>query len=225
MLQVNKLKQISLYINTTGFTLAEVLVTLAIIGIVAALTVPSLITRIQDQQYHTAWKKSFSQISNAYANYLNDINGTGLDASPDLDANLTAIIPYLKVLKRCDWNSREECWHPDGEVSNLNGTPGQGGNLDQIILADGTRIVSANHGWGDCSGYGGACAMLVVDVNGAKPPNTVGKDIYSLYLMPNRVKPACFTWNDACVCTEPPAAGWDDAANEGYGCSQKYLME
>jgi len=49
--------------NKNAFTLAEVLVTLAIIGVVAALTIPSLVTRVQDIQYKTAWKKNYSLLN------------------------------------------------------------------------------------------------------------------------------------------------------------------
>lgn len=40
-----------------GFTLAEVLITLAIIGVVATLTLPALMTNTQEQQARTALKK------------------------------------------------------------------------------------------------------------------------------------------------------------------------
>ena len=48
-----------------AFTLAEVLVTLAIIGIVAALTVPVVIAKFRQHEYKTAGKKAFSELSAA----------------------------------------------------------------------------------------------------------------------------------------------------------------
>lgn len=50
-----------------AFTLAEVLITLVIIGIVAALTIPTLISNYQERQTVTKLIKSFSVINNAYA--------------------------------------------------------------------------------------------------------------------------------------------------------------
>ena len=47
----------------SAFTLAEVLITLGIIGVVAALTIPSLISNYQDKQFKTAYKKAYSDIS------------------------------------------------------------------------------------------------------------------------------------------------------------------
>ena len=48
-----------------GFTLAEVLITLAIIGVVAALTIPSVIVKTQQQEFRTAAKKAHSVLSQA----------------------------------------------------------------------------------------------------------------------------------------------------------------
>ena len=48
-----------------GFTLAEVLITLAIIGVVATLTIPSVIVRTQQQEFKTAAKKAYSVLSQA----------------------------------------------------------------------------------------------------------------------------------------------------------------
>lgn len=48
-----------------GFTLAEVLITLGIIGVVAAMTMPTLINQTNGAQYKAAFKKSLSAISQA----------------------------------------------------------------------------------------------------------------------------------------------------------------
>lgn len=48
-----------------AFTLAEVLVTLAIIGVVAALTVPIVFAKFRQHEYKTAGKKAFSELSAA----------------------------------------------------------------------------------------------------------------------------------------------------------------
>ena len=48
-----------------GFTLAEVLITLAIIGIVAALTIPSVIANAQQQEFKTGLKKAVSVLNEA----------------------------------------------------------------------------------------------------------------------------------------------------------------
>lgn len=52
--------------KTNGFTLAEVLITLGIIGIVAALTLPSLITNYREKQRVTQLKKIYSTLQQAF---------------------------------------------------------------------------------------------------------------------------------------------------------------
>lgn len=67
-----------------GFTLAEVLITLAIIGVVATLTLPSLMTNTKEQQYAAALKKGVNTLTEVASlnsatdgfDY-NDINGFG----------------------------------------------------------------------------------------------------------------------------------------------------
>ena len=49
-----------------AFTLAEVFITLGIIGIVAAMTIPTLVQKIGDIQNKVLWKKKYSEIAQAY---------------------------------------------------------------------------------------------------------------------------------------------------------------
>lgn len=68
-----------------GFTLAEVLVTLGIIGVVAALTIPAVITNYQKQETLSRLKKAYSIVQQAIklsevenesvANWDNNLNG------------------------------------------------------------------------------------------------------------------------------------------------------
>ena len=55
-----------------GFTLAEVLITLGIIGVVAAMTLSTVISKIQDKQNIAKWKKEYSVISNAFNEVVAD---------------------------------------------------------------------------------------------------------------------------------------------------------
>lgn len=49
-----------------AFTLAEVLITLTIIGVVAAMTIPTLMSKYKEQTYVTGLKKAYSQLQNAW---------------------------------------------------------------------------------------------------------------------------------------------------------------
>ena len=76
-----------------GFTLAEVLITLGIIGVVAAMTMPTLINSTQGAQYKTAFKKSLTVLSQAVVMNiaLNDYDLSqvvaGTNATADADAS------------------------------------------------------------------------------------------------------------------------------------------
>lgn len=76
MLKVNH-KQIK-----KGFTLAEILITLGIIGVVAAITIPTLIANTRSQQYRIKFKKAVSTLSQAakMSNAQYDFDYAGIDA-------------------------------------------------------------------------------------------------------------------------------------------------
>lgn len=49
-----------------AFTLAEVLITLGIIGVVAAMTLPTVINNTKNKELETAFKKTYSQLDKQY---------------------------------------------------------------------------------------------------------------------------------------------------------------
>ena len=55
-----------------GFTLAEVLVTLGIVGVVASMTLPTLNNNVQKQTYEAGAKKAYNIVSNAVSMYMVD---------------------------------------------------------------------------------------------------------------------------------------------------------
>ena len=62
--------------KTSGFTLAEVLITLGIIGVVAALTIPMLLTKCQEQIIKNQLKKQYSVIQQALKIVDNELDYT-----------------------------------------------------------------------------------------------------------------------------------------------------
>ena len=79
----------------SGFTLAEVLITLGIIGVVAAMTMPTLINSTNGAQYKTAYKKALSVMSQAVAMNIAlndyDLSETIAGTNPVADANGTVL--------------------------------------------------------------------------------------------------------------------------------------
>lgn len=76
------------WLYKAGFTLAEVLITLSIIGVVAAMTLPTLITNVQEKTTVSKVKKFYNTVENAYQRMIQDygtIDTWGLMGSGDSD--------------------------------------------------------------------------------------------------------------------------------------------
>ena len=96
-----------------GFTLAEVLITLGIIGVVAALTLPALIQNYQKKATATSVKKAYSElnqiIERAKADY-GDPSGWSYYEQDNLAKWVqTYIEPYVKVINSGTCTSGSKC--------------------------------------------------------------------------------------------------------------------
>ncbi len=101
-----------------AFTLAEVLITLGIIGVVAALTIPSLITKYQKWATVNKLKATYTILCNAFEMAKNDYglninqwelpDGVDEKSSSDFFAE-KYLIPYLKITKDCNPYVPREC--------------------------------------------------------------------------------------------------------------------
>ncbi len=204
-----------------AFTLAEVLITLGIIGIVAAMTMPTLIQKNEERVTVTKVKKFYSVMNQALLmsikdnGYVNEWSFEGGHGSPEFAEKY--IVPYLKTSKICAQNPG--CIAPEG-YSYMNGQ--YYANYDSVfhykmILADGSYLWLRNTGTAGCQGHEGAtdenvCGMIWIDVNGKKTPNTFGKDVFTFYIMKNRITPNPM---DDCPSGKNGSSGW--------GCSSYIL--
>ncbi len=151
----------------SAFTLAEVLVTLGIIGVVSAMTIPSLTQSWQKKAYVAQLKKSYSEISQAFQSVLNDTNAVNLTEAGVYDANTlrTFTNNYFKKVKDCG-GSASGCM---AGFYNLI----SGGNLGG---AYGDSCFVTTSGASICMRIG----SIQIDVNGQKGPNIVGRDYFQL---------------------------------------------
>ncbi len=93
-----------------GFTLAEVLITLGIIGVVAALTLPALLTNVQskirgEQKRSVKYKFSLATEKMARLNLIGPYDST--------DAFVDELQKHLKISKRCNASNLRGCWPYD----------------------------------------------------------------------------------------------------------------
>lgn len=181
-------------IRRVGFTLAEVLITLGIIGVVASLTIPTLMQNADERANAAALKKTFSTLSSAYKLAEQE------DGSPDtwglINGNSPAMIdkikPYLKVDKDCSGGGKG-CFPTGVTYKSMAAIYGNWGTLDDWVypklkLTDGTLIMAGvddplcGEVYGTSQGLKTICGAYWVDVNGYKKPNQLGKDYFGFWL-------------------------------------------
>ncbi len=167
-----------------AFTLAEVLITLGIIGVVAAMTMSVLIANHQKQETVVMLKKAYSEISQALARAEVDhgtIDTWSFEPTNRVIFTQEYLKPYIKVLRFCndiDGSPKmAECWtekltKPDGNIQSFTFDL----NDWSFITPSGYSVLYWLHG----SGQGG---HFFVDVNGPKKgPNRYGRDIFRFIL-------------------------------------------
>ena len=179
-------------LKSAAFTLAEVLVTLGIIGVVAAMTMPSLIQNYQEKVLANQFKKSYSMFSQVLNQVLvdNDMSvpscyynqhQTSYDFSACNEVS-AVVLKKLNVVKTCEKKSYENGCIP--KYSGLKQSYLQGFTQDWIlnhsksyVLADGTIILE----YGDDA----FPAIFAIDINGKKAPNKWGYDLFSFWTISN----------------------------------------
>lgn len=177
--------------------MAEVLITLGIIGIVAAMTFPSFNADYSDKKDIAKLKKVYAVLqqanSGAVAKY-GDVKYWG-----SLENSLTYISAELKVMHKYEILSRVYGFSDYKTLlGNSNGYNGILTYTSGIMLNDGTIVgvigYSTSEGTSlerciaDKSQY---CYLLQVDINGLAEPNRYGYDVFVFNVMPdNKVRPS-----------------------------------
>ncbi len=205
----------------SAFTLAEVLITLGIIGVVASLTLPSVINKYQEKVTVTKVKKAYSTMNNALFSAISE-NGevdtwdypyynAGTENVPNTEVFASKILPYLRILKDCGISQRNcmlDVNYKLSDGSNWNGyTYNRYRLYYKVILNDGSYLV-IRFEYPKCNGSGdGAvgdkCGWFLIDVNGDKKPNRFGQDVFLFIIRKNGLTPGedCTTKNSAGECT------------------------
>lgn len=159
-----------------AFTLAEVLITLAIIGVVAALTIPAVVQKYQKTQAVTQLKKTYVALASttnlAIANE-GPVSGWEIENNNGADFANKYLIPYLKISKNCGTDTGDTC---SFSYTTLNGNTQNALNSAwaRFYLNDGSFIAAGAFQTSDTYKY----AYVYVDINGQKKPNKFGKDVF-----------------------------------------------
>lgn len=179
-----------------AFTLAEVLITLAIVAVVAALTIPALLNYAFERQAVSKAKNTTAVLIEAWRLWQNDKNCSG-DNGACFATGYNAWLPcqiaqeLTKYIKMVDihysWNENfnNVSWVPttatalDGSSGGfVNKICGNGGVCAAFLMQDDTAVIIS-------SDYGPDTHMskeiiFGFDINNSAPPNRVGKDQFML---------------------------------------------
>ena len=209
-----------------GFTLSEVLITLVIIGVVAAITAPILYANYQKEAAKAALKKNFSVLQQVNIMYYIE-NGEKIDAFTDYQSSsfLSYIKKFFNVQKDC---KRFDCVNMLSDDFDLyktyNGKAFDGHYIDDghLILVDGTSVYIEQPGGGPQSRH----VWVWFDINGyGKKPNQLGKDLFAFELtkdgefLPMGAKGTMFYGQDGAYCSNT-----SQGQLNGINCTYKVLM-
>lgn len=170
-------------IKFNGFTLAEALMALGIIGLISALTLPTLISNYKNRVFLSQTQKIYNEISNAVVQYRANNRVDSLDyafgaASASNDDLKNFLNQYFNVAKICE---------DSGEGCLADSYKNRAGNITfskSLALSSNVRACARlKSGTSICflGCYMGACTFSF-DVNGLSGPNIGGIDLFGLRL-------------------------------------------
>ncbi|MCR4880838.1 MAG: type II secretion system GspH family protein [bacterium] len=188
-----------------GFTLAETLITLLVIGVVAALTIPALNQQISEytlNKQKTVFEKKFAEglrqmrvdekLAEKYAtteDFINEMKKyfkiSTVCNKEDLDNCFTSSFSANAILNGKETASKTFITSNIKTAKNIVENSSYDSDVMGIIFSDGVKMLLTNDP--DCAGVESgdtqgdlySCFGFIADVNGAKSPNANGKDIVS----------------------------------------------
>ena len=180
-----------LFKKRVAYTLAETLVTLAILGVVAAITIPTVINKTIEKTTVVKVLKGYGLLANAYEIAIVE-NGPVLTWTSELMSERInrhrIFYNYLNPIKVCE-SSDDECF-VSGNIVNLKGetiSSNWPGN-PSAMLKNGASIAMTYHSL-SCEGSDdGVCSIIYYDIDGPKKgPNQLGKDIFKFLMKKNEI--------------------------------------
>lgn len=212
--------------KNNGFTLAEVLITLGIIGVVAAMTIPTLMNKTGNAEFVSAFKKDFSVLNQAWVGVVSDNGGSVVGAYSTTDEALDGFCTKLRCTKIChSADDQSQCTH------GLNWKRLDGGAAwsdyagSSAILPDGSMLSITT--WVpncDSARYKNTtCAGILIDTNGFKKPNVMGRDMFELFIAQDRVVPQGAAGTDGETVLNVMCGG--ASIYNGASCGAKILID
>ncbi len=161
-----------------GFTLSEVLITMSIIGVISALTVPTLVSNYQQKALAVKLRKVVRELVDAADMLMTEEGKTKFSATTGYSDLDTFVTTRLKTIKTCDSGSTSSCF-ASVNYRSISGTSASAAfacSGKSYVLADSAAICLSKD-----DTYKPDVAV-VVDVNGQKGPNMAGRDLFMFTL-------------------------------------------
>jgi prepilin-type N-terminal cleavage/methylation domain-containing protein len=146
-----------------GFTLAEILVALVILGLAAGFTIPKLLTATGNTQTKAILKEHIAQVNQVL--YAADLDGILIGTLSE-----ATLMTYLKG----KFNYISSCYNTSAGCSYSTSPhhyPGYPTTWPTLIFADGATLSFVENAFSS-----GKVISIVIDVNGATAPNLPGED-------------------------------------------------
>lgn len=229
----------------TAFTLAEVLITLGIIGVVASITLPAVITHIQNKGFVEGLKKNYAVIQAATSAIIaeegspKNWNWTTYKGGDTGNSGNQSIVnlykKHLIVAEDCGlikWNQKL-CGQQIPVYKYLNGETNATFlyNLppytdtytfilqDGSIIAVGFKVVAIGMRWGTPD------ISFTIDVNGLKGPNIIGRDVFIVYMDKNKQGKILPYTNEVFIDGPTDNRNTCDKSKSGYSCAYRVISE
>lgn len=177
-----------------GFTLAEVLITLGIVGVIAAITIPNLIYDYKAKQLKSKFFKTYSIIQQVFK----DMEAEGDSGDPFSYPSATfykVFGQYLTGATDCKGKTdSENCYKHSNRGNKKYKTfsgkifDGSSGYFDegQLLLQDGTLLLFEQYNGGKNDYH----CFIAADLNGINnPPNIFGYDVFVFQFLEGEIVP------------------------------------
>lgn len=207
-----------------GFTLGEAIITLGVIGTIAALTLPGFLKNLDETKATARAKTCYSTFSNAVDLIRGENGGTLLGFTETTFRE--AFQEKMQVVSAC--SGSDDCWHKSQNWYDFSGNPlNTSGARNSMILLN-RSLVNVKYTSGACSSTTSGtpagnqtCGYIRVDTNGWDKPNTVGYDIFFFHIVENDILPAG-TVSDKWYGLP---CDYDDPTDDGYVCTAEALKK
>jgi len=164
-----------------GFTLVEVLLVLAIVGIIAAFVIPLVISHANKTQLTSALQKTSNTFTYMVNHAQADVKMEAWDFNSTTPEFVAAyVLPYINIAKDCGMTDTG-CF-ADTYITNNTGGASIGNDYYKVALTDGTAMaIKLTPG---CSEDNPSeCVDFIVDVNASNKPNAWGKDVFQFQIL------------------------------------------